>query len=314
MLDHYQGTILGSAIGDALGRPTEFLSLVSLRQRYGPDGITDLESCARFPAGTYTDDTQMTIALAEGLLAADPADLEAQMTAVAERFVDWLHAPDNDRAPGNTCLRACRRLAAGTPWRDSGEPGSKGCGSVMRTAPVGLLYHRDPDRLAAVADAAGCLTHRHPCARAATVAMSLAVSLALDHAPPDDILEAMLAAGRPFGPEFGEHLCRVRPAAALPPDQAMALLGEGWVAEEALAAAWYCFARTPEDYVTTVLTGANTAGDSDSIAAIAGALSGAFNGLEAIPERWRETVENSSALLDLARRLHARNGVRHRFC
>ncbi len=83
----------------------------------------------------------------------------------------------------------------------------------------------------------------------------------------------------------------------------MARLGDAWVGDEAVADALYCFLRTPGDYRTTVRTAANSNGDSDSIACIAGAFSGAFNGLDAIPEEWQRRVKNAAYLHDLAGRL-----------
>lgn len=81
------------------------------------------------------------------------------------------------------------------------------------------------------------------------------------------------------------------------PDGAFDVLGDAWVAEEAIACALYCFLRSPKDYATTVLSAANCSGDSDSVACIAGGISGAYNGLAAVPERWRTRVENADLLL-----------------
>ena len=78
------------------------------------------------------------------------------------------------------------------------------------------------------------------------------------------------------------------------------VLGEAWTGESAVASALYCFCRSPDNYHRTVLAGANTVGDSDSIACIAGAISGAYNGLESIPRKWRDEVENSEMLYELA--------------
>ena len=89
------------------------------------------------------------------------------------------------------------------------------------------------------------------------------------------------------------------------PDEVLCagVLGESWVGHEAVASALFCFCRSPQDYRQTVITGANTVGDSDSIACIAGAISGAYNGIDSIPANWRQTVENSASLHDLASEL-----------
>lgn len=306
MLQKYQGCFLGLAIGDALGLPTEFLSLAQIHQAYGPTGVEDLMGCHGFPPGTFTDDTQMSIALAEALLAADGSDLDTQMQAVARRFVAWAGSPENNRAPGNTCMSACRRLAEGASWRESGVAGSKGCGTAMRTAPIGLLYHRDQTTMLRVAIASSQITHGHPCALAGGVATALAVSLALDNTPPLAILETVVEVCQPISTEFAAHVARVPALLGTSPAAAMVELGEAWVAEEAIACALYCFLRTPDDYRATVLCGANSEGDSDSIACIAGAISGAYNGLDAVPVEWRERVEHGELLRDLATRLYHR--------
>ena len=225
------------------------------------------------------------------------------MEAVGRRFVTWSRSPKNDRAPGATCISGCRRLEAGLPWREAGVAESKGCGAAMRVAPIGLFLAHDRSRLLEFARASSLLTHGHPAALDAAAAVSLLVALALQKISPDRMYEELIQL--PDSPDFSACLARLpemlkaEPAVALSADG----LGEGWVAEEAVVSALYCFSRSPDSFETTVLTGANTDGDSDSIACIAGSISGAFNGAEAIPEEWRTTLEESVALGGLGRRL-----------
>lgn len=302
---HYRGCLVGLAVGDALGFATEFLRAPQIRARYGPAGVTDFEPAGGHPRGTFTDDTQMTLALADALLEAGGEDLDAVMAAVGRRFVAWSRSPDNNRAPGNTCLAACRALAGGAHWRASGVAESKGCGAPMRTAPVGLRYHRDAARIHTVGAAAARITHGHPTAVASSVAMSLGVSLALDGTAPAAVCAAMVEAAAALDPRCGAHLKLVPSLLDREPEAAFARLGEGWVAEEAVAAALYCWLRAPDDFARCVLAGANASGDSDSIACLAGALCGASLGLEAVPSRWRAEVEQVERLLEVADRLHA---------
>ena len=107
-VDKSMGMIFGLAIGDALGRPTEFLSLKDIKSKYGTDGIQNLLEPA-----LYTDDTQMTIAITEALIKAGDQDLESIMEAVKEEFVKWHHSPENNRAPGNACLTGVYNLERG---------------------------------------------------------------------------------------------------------------------------------------------------------------------------------------------------------
>src|SRR5688572_17412935 len=127
------GCLFGLAFGDALGAPTEFLGVGEILRRWPPAGPSE-------PSGDpfrVTDDTQMALAVGEALAEAarrrdlSPATLEALLR---EAFVGWLNSPDNDRAPGSTCLRACEGLEAGRLWLEATLKDSKGCGANMRVA------------------------------------------------------------------------------------------------------------------------------------------------------------------------------------
>ena len=185
MLPRFQGCMVGLAVGDALGWPTEFIHDLSIiRNKYGPDGLTDLVA-DRHPAGTYTDDTQMSLCVARALIGAGKKPLDELMQVMAREFVDWMKSPDNNRAPGTTCMAGCRNLENGLPWRDAGVPGSTGCGSAMRTAPIGLYFWDDEAQLIEVAKASSVLTHRHPTAQASAAATALLVAWAVRGDSPD---------------------------------------------------------------------------------------------------------------------------------
>jgi ADP-ribosylglycohydrolase len=307
MREQAEAILFGLALGDALGWPTEFKRLPDIRRVYGSDGI----QVPPDPA-IYTDDTQMTIALAEGLLAAGlDADLDAQMQAVGRRFIDWMESSENNRAPGNTCMRGIARFQSGISWRESGIAESKGCGSAMRVAPIGYLYQHDSQRLRAVAEASGVITHRHPAAVAASVAGAYLVKLALDGVQPEEYLRRILAFTDGISVEFDTTLLRVGHVLGwVNEEEALDHIGQGWTGDEAVALALYCILRYPDDYVACVRRAANTNGDSDSIACIAGGIMGARLGLDAIPADWRARCENRDDLKALAARLAAaREGV-----
>lgn len=295
-----EAILFGLALGDALGAPTEFMSLPDIRRKYGQQGITEPPDPAQF-----SDDTQMTVALAEGLLDAGlDADLDAQMAAVGGRFVEWLHSPDNVYAPGAACLAGAARFERGAGWRDSGDPSSKGCGSAMRVAPIGFLYQQDERRLREVAQASGLITHGHPAAVAASIAAAYAVKLALDGVPPAEYLRRILSFTDGISDEFDAAIYRVGHVGAWR-DEVAALdhIGQGWVGEEAVALALYCVQRYPDDYAACMRRAANTNGDSDSIACIAGGIMGARLGLDAMPADWRGRCANAAYLHDLAGRM-----------
>jgi ADP-ribosylglycohydrolase len=224
---------------------------------------------------------------------------------MATRFIEWSKSPENNRAPGETTMTACERLADGIEWRHAGIPESKGCGSAMRVAPIGLFLWRDIPRLLEVARASSILTHGHDAAVEGAAAAALLVGLAISKTRPEEMYRAVMQECAPRSQDFKACWEKVPQLLRTEPPEALSNrgLGEGWVAEEAVASALYCFWRSPLDFQQTVVAAANTDGDSDSIACIAGGISGAFNGLGAIPAPWQRDIENSAYLRDVARRL-----------
>src|SRR5215472_18715597 len=152
--------MFGLAFGDALGRPTEFLTVAEIQNRYGPVGPRELDG----EPALVTDDTQMTLAVAWALHDAPHPDPQVLADLLRQRFLAWAASPDNNRAPGNTCLRACADLSREVAWQQASVAGSKGCGANMRVAPVGLVPNYDLDTLAGVAQLQAGLTHGHPTA------------------------------------------------------------------------------------------------------------------------------------------------------
>jgi len=298
-MEQVLGMMYGLALGDALGAPVEFWEMKGIRERYGPNGIQELPTPALF-----TDDTQMTLAVAEALVTAGHEDLGAIMAAMSQNFVAWLHSPENNRSPGGACLYGARQLEAGMPWWKSGKPNSKGCGAAMRVAPIGYLYQHDLPKLRRVAAASALCTHHHPTVQVGAVAAAFLVKLALDRLPPEDMLPTLELETHGQAQDFDQALARLDEALRMTsPDAALAHIGEGWVAEEAVMMAFYCFLQSPDDFLATIRRGANIQGDSDSIASIAGGISGAYLGLRALPRDWVARIEKSAYLADLARRL-----------
>ena len=318
------GSLFGLAYGDALGKPTEFLTVAEIVRRYGPAGPRDL---AGDPA-LVTDDTQMALAVAWALHDAPTLTPEAVEPLLRQRFVDWSVSPDNNRAPGMTCLRACAELSLGTRWQEATVADSKGCGANMRVTPVGLL-DVDLDTLAGLAQLQAGLTHGHPTGLAASELTAYAVRLLRDGAALPDLPGLLTARAREqravYRADWLGDLWQ-RPGVATPAefiargwdeclralarlDAALAgpddggdpcrLTGEGWIAEEALATALLCAIRHADDPVGALARGATTAGDSDSIAALAGAFVGAAHGMSAWPRAWSTRIEYANQLTTL---------------
>ena len=299
-----QALILGVALGDALGWPVEFMDRPAILVKYGRPGIQEPPDPA-----LYTDDTQMTAAVAEALIEAGHRDLDVLMGAMARHFIGWKRDPNTpSRAPGATSIRGVNALERGAPWREAGVKDSKGCGSCMRVAPVGYLYQTDTGRLQNIARAQGVLTHRHPTADAACIAGAYLVKLALDGVHPSEYPDRILRFGYGISPEFDAAIERVTTVLAWPDEEAALHVvgptrGGGWIAEEAIAMALYCVMRHPTDYVSAVRLAANITGDSDSVASIAGGVLAARLGLGCLPAEWVARLENRDYLLGLAGRL-----------
>ncbi|RLB45628.1 MAG: hypothetical protein DRJ42_29515 [Deltaproteobacteria bacterium] len=315
----FEGAMVGLAVGDALGFPCEFRSRDQIVASFPPNGVDGFVALhdprwqggvfiagKEHPPGTFSDDTQMSLAVADGLLDVPSGEFDELMPAIAVRFVEWSRSDDNDRAPGSTCMTGCQNLAAGMSLRSAGVADSKGAGAPMRVVPIGLRFGRDREQLLKVARASSVLTHGHPAAIESSAAVALAVSLALYKQTPKTIHAALLEECGAASPELRRRLQQVPALLDAPPELALGPegLGESWVAEEAVASALWCFWRSPADFRRTVLTAVNTIGDSDTIGCIAGGISGAFNGLDAIPREWREGIEDGARLRETGRRLH----------
>ena len=303
------GAVLGAAVGDALGHPTEFLpSYAAIRQRYGPAGVIGFElwwerDGQRF--APYTDDTQMAEIVLGALVnhKGASATMDDLMEDIAAGFAAWSTNPQGGhRAPGNACMRGATNLSAGVPWREAGGPTAGGCGSVMRAYPFGLLLHADPEQAENWAVEHSRMTHQDPMALAACAAMAVGMAAEMNDEPPDAVLAAMVeAAGRHDSKTASMAQRAVADArSGADPEDVLRQL-QGWAAHEAIAAAMVVVSRHPRDIRSALLEGANAPGDSDSIATLAGALLGARLGLEAIPIDWVRDIERSEELLVLAR-------------
>jgi ADP-ribosylglycohydrolase len=328
--DRFVGCLLGGAAGDALGAPVEFLAGAARTSVSGPSGVTEfLPAYGRI--GAITDDTQMALFTAEGLLrgllgrANGSVDAYSEHTARAyARWLmtqgysparslratpdGWLYAERDlhaDRAPGSTCVSALERMTAAC-LRARND--SKGCGGVMRMAPAGLFawHWRDERGLDWAFDlgaALAALTHGHPTGSLTAGAFAVLIVRLVDGVPLADALKAARACLR-RRPHHGETLDALveaerLAASATGRDTAIAQLGGGWVAEEALAIAVYA-ALVADDLRGGVILAVNHDGDSDSTGAIAGNLLGAMHGASAIPASWLEALELRDVIAEMA--------------
>ena len=328
--DRFQGCLLGGAVGDALGAPIEFMSLETIRARFGPAGIRDFAP-AYGRRGAITDDTQMTLFTAEAMIRSWMRDQTSGLSSpediTARAYARWLitqgEKPPNEpcdfansarwlfkekalhsrRAPGNTCLSSLRVLDyADAAARNS----SKGCGAVMRMAPVGLAGWRfgwDSAYVLALGANLGRLTHGHPTGYLSAGAFAALVFELLKGSSLEDATGTVveLLGSHEGHQETVMAIDQARNAAAGNGDRMTVplTLGEEWIGEEALAIGLYCALVAP-DLEEGVILAANIGGDSDSTGAIAGNLLGAVHGAAAVPARWIEQLELKEVIGTLA--------------
>lgn len=343
--DKFTGCLLGGAVGDALGWPVEFLSLAEIRQRFGPEGIRDFAS-TEGGIGAITDDTQMTLFTAEGLLreyrrAGGAGEKPDYPASVYRAYLRWLHTQGevsrdpkfrdcldgellkvrelhHRRAPGSTCLSALIAGKMGTVEQPVNT--SKGCGGVMRVAPVGLFCRALPvagdDRARSeLAFRLGCdaaaITHGHPLGfLPAGFLAALVFSLVSGRTMEDSIAEAMLILVE--RPEYEKSTLAALIARAVrsglrdkPCPETIERLGGGWVGDEAMAISLYCALAAKGDFARGVRLAVNHSGDSDSTGAIAGNILGALLGKGAIAGEWVERVELRGVIEGVGDRLMA---------
>jgi ADP-ribosylglycohydrolase len=324
-MERYQriaGCILGGAIGDALGWPVEFLSSAAIRRAYGENGITNLDKKGKTYA-EFSDDTQMTLFTADGILrylsalkqSDKPPDFALLMHESFRRWLFTQQAPrtSNDmrllngwlweckllharRAPGNTCLSSLNENWIGS--REDPINNSKGCGAVMRAAPIGLIF--DTEEAFQKGLIAGAITHGHPSAYLGSAALARIIAELMRG---ESLIHALGTTIQRMKHETGHEECLLYLMKAyelsneeIEPTRAISALGLGWVSEEALAIAVYCALKFEADPKQALLFAVNHDGDSDSTGSICGSILGAWKGLDIFEKDWVEHIEGSEIL------------------
>ncbi len=328
-LERYRGCLLAGGVGDQLGNDVEFMSHSRMLEVYGPDGVREMSQ-------HITDDTQMTLFTAEGMLMGLKHGMPMP-ACVYQSYLDWYATQMGSakggvfrkesalmqeerlfvrRAPGNTCLSA---LGGGDMGLiDKPINRSKGCGGVMRTAPCGLLKVIDaiaPEDVYALQGAqAAAITHGHlmgyvPAAMLADMVYQITLE---DGRPLKEIaVDSLRRVVRLFGASqemvmFNWMMTRAMELTEtrVPAHEAIRELGEGWVGDEALAIAVYCVLKYPDDMEACLSAAVTHNGDSDSTGAIAGNILGAWLGVQGIPARWLARLEMREVIDDMATRLY----------
>ncbi len=274
-VDRIRGCAVGAAVGDAMGMPLEF------GPRTPPHALVREMQAGRLPAGAFTDDTEMALALAESLLAhqpLNPADL-------AQRFVAWYRSNPPDIGIHTSSVLA--RIDQGKKWQQAVEtvqsvkPDSAGNGSVMRCWPVALACHNNLDLLLTDSRLQSRVTHPHQdCQTGSAVVNTVIYYLLQGRAPEEAVAKALDVA------EVSAALREVIEAAVH--KSRADLVNTGWVRHTLESAFWGLLSTSSfEEAVVAVV---NLGNDADTAGAVVGAMAGATYGLSGIPQRWRDQV------------------------
>lgn len=347
-LDKIRGCLFGGAVGDALGYPVEFLNENMIFRKFGSGGIRSYELDKRTGKALISDDTQMTLFTANGILIRSTilhmqGIAEPPSVYVAAAYQDWLKTqrlswekrkdlPEYNgqgcswlldvpelysrRVPGNTCLSGLEKRRTGTQAKDYIKHPlnhSHGCGGIMRIAPVALYDHlpviEKTDKEAAQIAA---ITHGHPLGYMPAMVLNHVISRILfpekeRKSLKEIIWEAADAAADIFtGNEYLDEMTRIiELAVRLSENENKDLenihqIGEGWTGEETLGIALYCSLRYQDDFSKGVIAAVNHRGDSDSTGAVTGNILGTLLGYEAIEEKWKQNLELSDVILEMA--------------
>ena len=335
--DKCHGSLIGGAVGDALGYEVEFMTLSSIQKRFGMDGIHNYVLNSEGIAN-FSDDSQMTLFTAEGLLNAvgDDNHLEKDILPyISKAYEHWyftqvypplamsacwlthLKALWARRAPGNTCMSAMECIAS-----TQGKPvvnNSKGCGGVMRVAPIGIYSAAHPKvfnltQTGTLAGYAADITHKHPTSTFSSMALAMIVADCVSHDNINRDTFKFIIIDRVFRLlgltyEHNSELDVVKNLVSRALDLAVSdetdtaairQLGEGWIAEETLAIAVFSVMRYIDDFEKCIVCAVNHDGDSDSTGAVAGNIIGAILGYSAIPKKYLAGLELLDVLASVA--------------
>ena len=337
-LNVIRGCLFGGAVGDALGYPVEFDSLEEIHVKYGNNGISEYEVDAVTGKAFISDDTQMMLFTATGILLGETRfrlrGIGAKPSVYVECcYKDWLktqqrqEVDENEtrrdswlmgipelysrRAPGNTCVSVISANKFGNVENHIND--SKGCGGVMRVAPLGAHYDQiDANDLALEGAQIAALTHGHSLGYMPAATLTTIINRAIYHKAEYKNLEEIVLDAKTITDEVfagDRHLRELDEIVdqaielaknALPDEENIKKLGEGWVAEETIAIAIYCSVRYQDDFSRAIIAAVNHDGDSDSTGAVTGNIVGAWLGFNAIEDKWKRDLELSAVILEIA--------------
>jgi ADP-ribosylglycohydrolase len=320
----YSGSLIGQCLGDALGFVVEGEPPEVCREHVEGTlraGRVGEYGRAPLPFGQYSDDSQLARELLQSYAEHARFDPRDYARRIAMIFVE-----NRIVGRGRATEQAAWRLAAGVPWEEAGTPSpSAGNGSAMRAGPIGLLFFNDLGAMIRATHDQGRITHRDPRCSAGAVAIAGAVALSVrgEEVEAERYLSQLAEWATPFEESVADALRQLAKWVPLTPEEAATLVSgigynpdypdevQGISPFVTTSVLWslYSFLRSPEDYWETICTAIAVGGDVDTTAAMAGAISGAYLGLDAIPEGWARYVTDRGTwgydeLVELAHRCH----------
>lgn len=344
ILDKFLGCIFGGAVGDALGSPVEFMGASDITNLFGEYGITRYQLTSN--VAPISDDTQMTLFTLNGLIRCLARENDLKNTSLWIKYIysayqEWLLTQSNDinkvksmdlctwiskipelnhsRAPGNTCLEALGRGIPGSIENPINR--SKGCGGIMRVAPIGLLgenYQISIEDIDIIGAEAAALTHGHslgylPAAVFVHLIHRLTYTNENSKNSLEELIEESIAALKKL---FNDYMAiddvsnLLWLALDLSRDdkysdlESIEILGKGWTAEEALAISIYCSAKYSNEFERAIVAAVNHGGDSDSTGSITGNIVGTRLGIQSIPRFYLDGLELTDILFELTNDLY----------
>lgn len=301
------GTMVGCAVGDALGAPFEFMSALQkdLKEWDGsfkPGGRLRKEN----KAGQYTDDTVATICLAESLIECNGFDVEN----VANKYLDW-YKSGNFRGMGSTTNHALWRLKMGSSWKESGMVGKEfgGNGTAMRVAPIGIFYRDNVEKLIEAAINDATITHNSKEPKMGSVAIAIGTALMINEKEKSSenklkILDSVIEVIKKLGQSVvlnKLNLAKKLLNEDISPSIALEKIGTGGYVPETVGSSYYCFIKG-NSFKESVIMAVKGGKDSDTTAAITGAITGTWYGLDGIPKEYY-SVEDFEKLKSLGDKL-----------
>ena len=324
VLDKFQGSLIGVALGDTLGRPFEGKLRSEIYSNFNKFEEFIQNNKRLFK--TYTDDTQLTLHTAQALIKGNGFNLNDLIF----EYIKWLEDPPI--GPGYGCISSIRKLKYGIPWKEAAS-NSGGNGTAMRIAPIGLFYHRDLKELKSVAIKSSIITHSHPAASAGSIVVARAIAYLIDKHPKvkfsvdqffDVIISSLYGSQEEVWEEFIDILKKLKKNCHLSIEAGLIkfsqigvkapffiedYLGQAFVHPytiSTIVCSLFIFLKRLNSFKDCIYELATAGGDSDTVGAIGGSIAGAYFGLKNIPNDLVKLVKDYKKILKISEELYNR--------